>query len=107
MLPFLKEFFLNFGDGWHHLSYDEELSEEGIRKKDLIWAPIFLITAIAFALLSFFLSFFRWEVIGAQSIPIRFFLVLVMETAALGMGTVGIVKMRHTIKNRTKNKGPQ
>lgn len=103
VLSFLKEFFLNFGDSWYHLSYDEDLSEEGMRKKDLIWAPIFLITAIVFALL----PFFRWEVIAEQSIPIRFFLSLGVEVAAIGMGTAGIVKMRHAIKNRTKNKGPQ
>ena len=40
----LKEFFLNFS-GPGHLYYEENLSDEGIRKKEFIWGPILLMFA--------------------------------------------------------------
>lgn len=100
VVSFLKEFFLNFGDGLFHLSYEEDLSDEGIRKKDLIWGPLFLITAVSIA----FLPFYRWEVVVEQSVPMRFFLVLVLEAVAIGIGIGGIVMIKNAITKRSKNK---
>lgn len=100
VVSFLKEFFLNVGDSWYNLSYEEDLSDEGKRKKDLIWGPILLISAVLTALL----PFYRWEFVVEQSLPVRFFLVLAVEAVAIGIGIGSIVMIKNAIKTKSNKK---
>lgn len=94
---FLKEFFLNHGVNGYHDSYEEDLSNEGIRKKDLIWGPLFLVAAISIALL----PFYRWGSFAEESLPSRIFLIFVLEAAAIGMGIGGFTRIRNAIKTKS------
>ncbi len=100
VVSFLKEFWLHAWDSWYSLSYEEDLSVEGKRKKDLIWGAIILISAVLTALL----PFYRWEFLVEEPIPIRIFFVLLLEAGAIGMGIGSIVMIKNAIKIRFKNK---
>lgn len=52
MVSFFKEYLFNFS-GPGHLYYDENLTNEGKRKKNYIWRVLLLVTAVGVALLPF------------------------------------------------------
>lgn len=51
LVSFLKEFLLNSFEAPGHLYYDENLTNEGKRKKNYIWRVLLLVTAVGVALL--------------------------------------------------------
>ena len=53
LVSFLKEFLLNSFEAPGHLYYDENLTNEGKRKKNYIWRVRLLVTAVGVALLPF------------------------------------------------------
>lgn len=96
MASYLKEFWLNHGVGGYHHSFDEDLSNEGLWKKKLIWAPQLLITAVILAVFPFFSKDF----FTTESVPMGIFIFLVFEATAISMCIVGIVKIRDALKIR-------
>ena len=46
LVSFLKEFLLNSFEAPGHLYYDENLTNEGKRKKNYIWRVLLLVTAV-------------------------------------------------------------
>lgn len=99
-VSFLKEFWLNHGVGGHHHNFDEELNDEGLWKKKLIWAPHLLIAAVVLAVF----PFCRKEAFAVEPAPIEVFIFLVFEVTAIGIGINGIVKIKEAIEIRSKNK---
>ena len=49
LVSFLKEFLLNSFEAPGHLYYDENLTNEGKRKKNYIWRVLLLVTAVGVA----------------------------------------------------------
>lgn len=50
LVSFLKEFLLNSFEAPGHLYYDENLTNEGKRKKNYIWRVLLLVTAVGVAI---------------------------------------------------------
>lgn len=92
----LKEHFLNIGGSGVHDSYEEELSEEGLRKKDLITGPSFVLSAVLLALF----PLFSWEPFHTMS-EADWIAVVIMEAVALGLGGFGVMITRNAIKKKS------
>lgn len=99
-MSFLKEYFFNHGVGGYFHDFDEELNDEGLWKKKLIWAPHLLIAAVVLAIF----PFYRKDVFAAESAPMEVFTFLVFEVTAIGMGIGGIIKIKDAIRIKLKNK---
>ncbi len=99
-MSFLKEFWLNHGVGGHHYNFDEELSDEGLWKKKLIWAPNLLVAAAVLAVF----PFYRKEAFALEPTPIEVFIFCVFEVTAIGIGINGIVQIKEAIEIKSKNK---
>ena len=91
VVSFLKEFFLNSGDIGVHWEYEENLADEGSRKKKLIWAVIFVLQGIFFAST----IIWRWDVYAEHPFAGA-------DTEALGIGMIvwGVMEWR---KNRRRH----
>lgn len=89
----LKEFFLNFS-GPGHLYYEENLSDEGIRKKEFIWGPILLMFAIPFA----FLPLVAWNMVVPDVLWGKIVMVVICESFAVFMGGGGLVRIKDGLK---------
>ncbi len=100
IISYLKEFFLNNSNGvnFYHLEYDENLSEEGKRKKDLIKGPELIIGALIIGLLPLYRIDFMLE----QNIIVRIVLLIVEEAVAISIGYMGITTTIRAIKNKKK-----
>ena len=73
LVSFLKEFLLNSFEAPGHLYYDENLTNEGKRKKNYIWRVLLLVTAVGVALLpviawNMFVPDVLWAKIGGYKI---------------------------------------
>lgn len=100
---FLKEYFLNPGKSTLHYDYEDDLSQEGKRKKNLIWGPLFLSSGVVIALL----PILRWEVVSEESWPVRIFTTLVVVAAGIGMAISGFVMIKNSLKNGDQRKNKQ
>ena len=97
---FLKKFFLNHGVVGYHHDFEEDLNEEGLWKKKLIWAPHLLIAAVVLAVFPFCCK----EFFATETARMGVFVFLVFEVTAIGMGIGGIMKIKDAIKIRSENK---
>lgn len=100
VVSFLKEFWLDRGVGGYHHNFDEDLNDEGLWKKKLIWASQLLIMAVVLAVF----PFYRKEAFAAESAPTAIFTFFIFEVTAIGMGIGGIVKIKKAIRIRSKTK---
>lgn len=89
VVSFLKEFFLNSSDPGVHLEYDENLAEEGKRKKKRIWAVIFVLQGLFFAST----IIWRWDVYVEYP-----FAGAVVEALGIGMIVWGVMEWRKSRK---------
>lgn len=103
VVSFLKEYFLNPGKSTLHYDYDDELSQEGKRKKNLIWGPLILSSGVVITLL----PILRWEVVAEESWPVRIFTTLVVVAAGIGMGISGFLIIKNSLKSKDKQKDLQ
>ena len=86
VVSFLKEYFLNPGESTLHYDYDDELSQEGKRKKNLIWGPLILSSGVVIALL----PILRWEVVAEESWPVRILPLLWLWQRASAWASAGL-----------------
>ncbi len=103
IVSFLKEFFLNSGDTILHYDYEDELSREGKRKKNLIWGPLLLSGGISIALL----PVLRWDAVTEESWAVQIFSSLVVVVAGIGMAIHGFLKIKHSLKSKDEPKEAQ
>lgn len=96
----IKETFLNHGVGGHHHSFDDELSDDGLWKKKLIWASKFLILAVIIAIFPFLSNHFWSE----DSVAMEIFVFVIFELTAIALGISGIVSIKDAIKIRSNTK---
>lgn len=99
---FLQEYILNDGAGGFYYDYEDELSEEGKRKKDLIWGPLLTSTAVAMAIL----AIVQWGDVQEESMFMRIFSTGVVEAVAIVMGISGVRRIRNGIKKKKKTDHP-
>ncbi len=82
----VKEHYLNVR-GSHFIDcYEDDLSEEGLRKKDLITGPRFILLAVLLGLLPVWV----WEDILQWPAAERIIVVIILEAAAVGIGIFGL-----------------
>lgn len=103
ILSFLQEFFLNGEAGGFYYDYEDELSAEGKRKKDLIKGPLYLTAGVGLVLL----PLWRGEIVPKQSLALEITAFLLAEAVAVLMIVLGIRKIWNGITHRKCKQPPK
>ena len=106
LVSFLKEFLLNSFEAPGHLYYDENLTNEGKRKKNYIWRVLLLVTAVGVALLPFIAwNMFVPDVLWAKIVTVvvcEGYVVFIVRIVDFGDTLVEI--FRNARKEQLKNR---
>lgn len=93
LVSFFKEYLLNFS-GPGHLYYDENLTNEGKRKKSYIWRVLLLVTAVGVSLL----PFIAWNMFVPDVLWAKIITVLMCESYAVFIVSMEILKIKDELK---------
>ena len=93
MVSFFKEYLFNFS-GPGHLYYDENLTNEGKRKKNYIWRVLLLVTAVGVALL----PFIAWNMFVPDVLWAKIFAVVMCEGYAVFIVSMEIIEVKDELR---------
>ena len=93
MVSFFKEYLFNFS-GPGHLYYDENLTNEGKRKKNYIWRVLLLVTAVGVALL----PFIAWNMFVPDVLWAKIVTVVVCEGYVIFIVGMEIIQIKDELK---------
>lgn len=94
LVSFLKEFLLNSFESPGHLYYDENLTNEGKRKKNYIWRVLLLVTAVGVALL----PFIAWNMFVPDVLWEKIVTVVVCEGYVVFIVSMEIIQIKDELK---------
>ena len=94
LVSFLKEFLLNSFEAPGHLYYDENLTNEGKRKKNYIWRVLLLVTAVGVALL----PFIAWNMFVPDVLWAKIVTVVVCEGYVVFIVSMEIIQIKDELK---------
>lgn len=90
LLSFVKEFLLNSFESPGHLYYDENLTNEGKRKKNYIWRVLLLVTAAGVAIL----PFIAWNMFVPDVLWAKIVTVVMCEGYAVFIVSTEIIEVK-------------
>ena len=93
LVSFFKEYLLNFSGPWH-LSYDENLTHEGKRKKKYIWRVLLLFIAAVSALL----PFIAWNMFVPDVLWAKIVTVVMCEGYTVFIVSMEILEVKDELK---------
>ena len=93
MVSFFKEYLFNFS-GPGHLYYDENLTNEGKRKKNYIWRVLLLVTAVGVALL----PFIAWNMFVPDVLWAKIVTAVICEGFVLFIVGLEILEVKNELK---------
>ena len=93
LVSFFKEYLLNFS-GPGHLEYDENLTNEGKRKKKYIWKVLLLVTVVVSALL----PFIAWNMFVPDVLWGKLFTVVMCEGYVVFIVSMEILAVKDELK---------
>lgn len=94
LLSFLKEFILNTFEAPGHLYYDENLTNEGKRKKNYIWRVLLLVTSAGVALL----PLIAWNMFVPDVLWAKIVTIVMCEGYAVFIVSMEITKVKDELK---------
>ena len=94
LVSFLKEFLLNSFEAPGHLYYDENLTNEGKRKKNYIWRVLLLVTAVGVALL----PVIAWNMFVPDVLWAKIVTVVVCEGYVVFIVSMEIIQIKDELK---------
>lgn len=94
LVSFLKEFLLNSFESPGHLYYDENLTNEGKRKKNYIWRVLLLVTAIGVAPL----PFIAWNMFVPDVLWAKIVTVVMCEGYVVFIVRMEIIQIKDELK---------